>query len=153
MCYKPLFPVLQLTSFYFIHDVSFLRPVLLRYNWHPALCKFKVYNKMIWCTCIMKWWSKKVWWTSPHIDTKLKKQKKTYFSSWWEFRHLSCFHVFAIISTASMNMFCLFVCVFFASSWGFQDASSPTRDWTRASEVKAPSPNHWTAREFPLFIL
>ena len=29
------------------------------------------------------------------------------------------------------------------------DLSSPTRDWTWAPAVKAPSPNHWTARELP----
>lgn len=53
VCYKPLLPVLQLTSFYFFHDVSFFGPVLLRYNWYPALYKFKVYS-MIWFTYIMK---------------------------------------------------------------------------------------------------
>ena len=43
------------------------------------------------------------------------------------------------------------------SFWGFfldtprrlQDLSSRTRNWTRATAVKASSPNHWTAREFP----
>ena len=30
--------------------------------------------------------------------------------------------------------------------------SSPTRGWTQAMAVKAPNPNHWTTREFPLFI-
>ena len=30
-----------------------------------------------------------------------------------------------------------------------QDLSSPTRERTQATAVKAPSPNHWTAREFP----
>ena len=29
--------------------------------------------------------------------------------------------------------------------------NSPNRDWTWASAVKAPSPNHWTAREVPTF--
>ena len=31
-------------------------------------------------------------------------------------------------------------------SW---DLSSPTRDWNWLLAVKAPSPNHWTSREFP----
>ena len=30
-------------------------PVLLRYNWHTALYKFKVYSLMIWLTYIMEW--------------------------------------------------------------------------------------------------
>ena len=33
---------------------------------------------------------------------------------------------------------------------GLLDLSSPTRDWTRATAVKAPSPNHWITRELPL---
>ena len=32
---------------------------------------------------------------------------------------------------------------------GLQDLSSPTRGRIQATEVKALSPNHWTAREFP----
>ena len=35
-----------------------------------------------------------------------------------------------------------------ATPHSLQDLNSPTRDWTRAKAVKAPSPNHWTAREF-----
>lgn len=30
---------------------------LLKYNWHRALCKFKVYSRMIWFTHITKWLS------------------------------------------------------------------------------------------------
>ena len=33
----------------------FFLPVLWRYNWHTALCKFKMYSTMIWITYIMKW--------------------------------------------------------------------------------------------------
>ena len=36
---------------------------------------------------------------------------------------------------------------FFSAQWGLWDLISLTRDWTWASEVKAP--NHWTTREFP----
>ena len=32
---------------------------------------------------------------------------------------------------------------------GLQDLSSPIRDWTQATAVKALSPNHWTTKEFP----
>ena len=35
---------------------------------------------------------------------------------------------------------------------GLQDLSSPTKDLTRALAVKAPGPNHWTIREFPLLV-
>ena len=36
-------------------DLFFL-PVLLRCNWHTALCEFKVYSITMWLTYIMKWW-------------------------------------------------------------------------------------------------
>ena len=36
-----------------------------------------------------------------------------------------------------------------ATPLGLWDPSSPTRDWTRGPAVKALSPNHWMAREFP----
>ena len=37
----------------------------------------------------------------------------------------------------------------FASSLGFEDPSSPTRDWAQVTAVQAPHPNHWTERELP----
>ena len=39
--------------------------------------------------------------------------------------------------------------IFWAAPHSLWDLSSPTRDWTWATAVKAPSPNHWTAGEFP----
>ena len=42
-----------------------------------------------------------------------------------------------------------YVFFFLAALRGLRDLSSPTRDWTWAPAVKAPSPNHWTARDFP----
>ena len=42
---------------------------------------------------------------------------------------------------------------FLAMPHGLQHLSSLTRDWTWATAVKAPSPNHWTAREFPKLVL
>ena len=42
--------------------------------------------------------------------------------------------------------------VFLALPQGWWDFSSPpTRERTQATVVKAPSPDRWTAREFPLF--
>ena len=44
----------------------------------------------------------------------------------------------------------VFFCFFFkATPHGLWDLSAPTRNWTRATAVKAPSPNHWTTRELP----
>ena len=40
-----------------------------------------------------------------------------------------------------------------ATPWSLQDLSSLTRDWTRSLAVIAPTPNHWTSREFPKLIL
>ena len=40
-------------------------------------------------------------------------------------------------------------CFFFVAPGSFWDLSSLTRDGTWALAVKARSPNHWTAREFP----
>ena len=45
------------------------------------------------------------------------------------------------------NFLCLFF--FLALLPGLWDVSSPTRDGTRPSAVRAWSPYHWTAREFP----
>ena len=42
---------------------------------------------------------------------------------------------------------------FLATLCSLQDLSSLTRDWTPAPAMKAPSPNHWTSREFPEFHL
>ena len=42
---------------------------------------------------------------------------------------------------------------FLATPRSFQDHSSPTRDWTCASAVGVQSPSHWTAREFPKYLL
>ena len=36
---------------------------------------------------------------------------------------------------------------------GLRDLSSPTRGWTQAMAVKAPSPNHWNAKGFPSLFL
>ena len=41
------------------------------------------------------------------------------------------------------------LCLFLPAPHGLQHLSSLTRDPTWATAVKAPSPNHWTARELP----
>ena len=46
-------------------------------------------------------------------------------------------------------LFFSFFSFFLAVALGLPDLRSPTRDWTGAMEVKAPSANHWTARELP----
>ena len=48
-----------------------------------------------------------------------------------------------------MWFYFLFICLFFFWPCGLWNFSSPTRNGTRASAVKVPSPNHWTVREFP----
>ena len=70
-------------SFFFFLNVSihcifcryyFFLPVLLRYNWHTALYKLKVYSVMIWLTYVVKWYHSMF---SEHpsapIGTKWKK--------------------------------------------------------------------------------
>ena len=52
-------------------------------------------------------------------------------------------------------MFSVVICLFLATPLGLQDLSFPATDWTQASAVKTPKPNHWTARKFlplPLFL-
>ena len=49
---------------------------------------------------------------------------------------------------AVVGFFVCFGFFFFAMPRGLWDLSSPTRDRTQAPAVKAPSPNHWTTREF-----
>ena len=43
----------------------------------------------------------------------------------------------------------LFLSFFIAIWHGLGYLNSPTKDWTWASAVEAPSSNHWTTREFP----
>ena len=54
----------------------------------------------------------------------------------------------------SLNFFFSFFLflLFLAALCGLWDPSFPTRDWSRALAVKVPSPNHWTAREFLLWL-
>ena len=57
-----------------------------------------------------------------------------------------------IESYCSVSYFKLKVLIFFfflATPHGLWGLISPTSDRTWALAVKAPSPNHWTAREFP----
>ena len=82
------------TSFFIFFNLKnkcFL-PVLLRYNLHTALYKFKVCSIMIWLTHTMKWLHKNF--SEPpsfHID---RKGEKIIFSFWWEFRiYLKNFHI------------------------------------------------------------
>ena len=49
-------------------------------------------------------------------------------------------------------IFIYFYLIFLAVLCGLWDLSSPTRYRTWALAVKVPSPNHWTARKFPLFL-
>ena len=41
------------------------------------------------------------------------------------------------------------LCFFLTMPHGLQNLSFLTRDWTQASSVEVPCPNHWIAREFP----
>ena len=44
----------QLLTFFFQSNDFFLSQALLRYNWHTTLCKFNIYNLMIWQTCMLQ---------------------------------------------------------------------------------------------------
>ena len=59
-----------------------------------------------------------------------------------------CFMYFEALVFITLSFFLFFV-FFLATPCSLWDLSSPTRDWTQAMEVKVPSPNHWTVREFP----
>ena len=63
-----------------------------------------------------------------------------------------CQHLLHGRAVASFIHWVLFVFLFFLSvPCSLQDLSFLTRDGTQAPAVKALSPNHWTAREFPLY--
>ena len=67
-------------------------------------------------------------------------------SSGWFFISLS-FVLFCVVAVPSaMTFFFFFSFGHAAQLAGF---SFLTWDWTRATAVRAPSPNHWTTREFP----
>ena len=53
-------------------------------------------------------------------------------------------HIHALLKLCTL--FYLFIWLHLVA---YGDLSSRTRDWTWATAVKALSPNHWTAREFP----
>ena len=52
------------------------------------------------------------------------------------------------VSSPTLGIFAVLSCL--AAPRGLRDLSSPIRDRTWAMAVKAQSPNHWTAREFPI---
>ena len=58
------------------------------------------------------------------------------------------------ISQTGKDKYCMLslICgiIFLATPRVLRDLSSPTRDRTQALAVKVASPNHWTAREFPI---
>ena len=68
-----------LINFTFFFNIFLFPPVLLRYNWHTALYKFKVYSTMIWLTNIMKWTTIGLVNLHHLTDTKEKKKKKIFF--------------------------------------------------------------------------
>ena len=51
----------------------------------------------------------------------------------------------------SLEILLLLLLLFLAVTCGLRDLTSLTRDWTWALVVKAPRPNHRTARKFPKF--
>ena len=55
------------------------------------------------------------------------------------------------LAPGSHSSYGLPLSLFLAMLPGLQDLSSPTRDRTRGLAVKAPSPNHWTTMDFPLW--
>ena len=73
---------------------------------------------------------------------KGKELKHFIFNAMW---HL-------VITLSLYNCFFLslsFFFIFLVEPFGLWYLSSPTRDWTKPSEVKLQTPNHWTTREFP----
>ena len=70
-------PRTTITSLY-LFSIMFcsILQVLLRYNWHTVLYKFKVVY--VWLTYIMKWWSQLTQWTSI-ISNRYKGKKNMFF--------------------------------------------------------------------------
>ena len=65
----------------------------------------------------------------------------------WEFLQLLCNLKLFQNTYATYSYSYLFI--YLAMLHSLWDPSSPTRDRTWVPAVKAPSPNHWTTREFP----
>ena len=63
--------------------------------------------------------------------------------------NIHCSNIGAEYSFKKNLKLLLLLLLFLATLHGLQDLRSPTRDRNWPLPVKAPSPNHWTAREFP----
>ena len=65
------------------------------------------------------------------------------------FQHLKISFLFQ--AEICINL-CFIICIylFLAVPLSLWDLSSLTRNWTKSTAVKVPSPNQWTTREFPL---
>lgn len=62
------------------YETCFFLPVLLRYNWHSALYKFKVYSTVVWLKFIMKWLPQNLVKFSYHLSYI----NNTFFPLQWE---------------------------------------------------------------------
>ena len=74
---------------------------------------------------------------------KAIKQKLANYSQWAKLAAASFLFIIIIFL-----LFILFYFIFLAMPCGLWDLSSQTRHRTQAPAVKAPSPNHWTTKEF-----
>ena len=69
--------------------------------------------------------------------------------AYWQISELSAV---LQVHTFSLSLF-TFYYYFLIWPYSLQDLSSLTRDWTQVPAMKAPSPIHWTTREFPIHTL
>ena len=76
----------------------------------------------------------------PHFTQEKTKSQERQLDLIARVSHSKPAHLSALLNTSFFFFF------------GLRDLSSPTRDRTWAPAVDAPSPNHWTAKEFPFFI-
>ena len=69
------------------------------------------------------------------------------FTCWMAWTTIKC----PCVVNKILKILFFIIIIFFilAAPRSFWDLSSLTRDWTRATAVKAPSHNHWTTRELP----
>ena len=142
----PFLDYLNVVQYSFFFSISLFLPVLLRYNWHTTLHKFKVY-RMIWLTSWNGYHSRFSEHLSFHIDAKWRKRKIVFFL-------IRTVEIYCLqfSSVQSLSRFRLF-----ATPWieARQASLSITNSWSslKLTSIESVMPCHHLILCRPFFLL